>query len=234
MFGNNPTRKTTYDTHNLWVQEVFYTLQGEGPFDGQPAIFVRLAGCNLRCYWCDTEFESAFRDPFNCMDRFELVDRIEAASPRPCALVVLTGGEPMRQNIGPLVALLVSRGYLVQVETAGTVSPPGFPYHFVDVHVVVSPKTPKVHPAMQHASAWKYIVNEINTDQATGLPCMSTQRRDMIQPLARPLNSAPVYIQPMDQGDPELNMRNMRTAAELCLRHGYHLTVQMHKLVGLP
>ena len=60
MFGTNPSRKQVLDDgQELWVQEVFYTLQGEGPFSGQPALFIRLAGCNLRCFWCDTEFESS-------------------------------------------------------------------------------------------------------------------------------------------------------------------------------
>ena len=60
MFGGNVARKQVLDDgQQLWVQEVFYTLQGEGPWTGHPSIFVRLAGCNLKCFWCDTDFESS-------------------------------------------------------------------------------------------------------------------------------------------------------------------------------
>src|SRR4051812_2880501 len=106
MFGRNPVRKQEQgDGGTLWVQAVFYTLQGEGPFSGHPSVFVRLGGCNLRCVWCDTDFESSSWRPR--LD--ELLARIEAVRPESCDLVVITGGEPFRQNIVPLVRHLLER-----------------------------------------------------------------------------------------------------------------------------
>src|SRR5580658_3582582 len=94
------------DGQSLWVQEVFYTLQGEGPFSGVPAVFVRLAGCNLACFWCDTDFESStWRPTFD-----ELLANIEEKRPAICNLIVITGGEPFRQNIRPLVCHLLDSG----------------------------------------------------------------------------------------------------------------------------
>jgi len=59
MFGTNPLSKPIEsDGLYLEVQDIFSTIQGEGPFAGKPAVFLRLAGCNLRCFFCDTDFES--------------------------------------------------------------------------------------------------------------------------------------------------------------------------------
>jgi hypothetical protein len=94
--GDNPIRPQDLgDGQRLWIQEVFYTLQGEGCCAGQPAVFVRLGGCNLGCFWCDTEFESSSDQP--TLD--QLVERVGQLRPAVCDLVVLTGGEPFRQNV---------------------------------------------------------------------------------------------------------------------------------------
>ena len=75
----------------LDVHSIFYTIQGEGPFTGCPAVFVRLAGCNLKCPGCDTDYTSN-RTP---MTAEQILNKIlELAS--PATLVVITGGEPFR------------------------------------------------------------------------------------------------------------------------------------------
>ena len=117
MLGRNPVRHQILDQgEQLWIQEVFYTLQGEGPFSGHPAVFVRLAGCNLKCFWCDTDFESSEWHP----NLEELLAQIEKVRPTHCKLIVLTGGEPFRQDIAPLINALLSRKLHVQLETNGT------------------------------------------------------------------------------------------------------------------
>jgi 7-carboxy-7-deazaguanine synthase len=139
MHGRNPVRKQEPgDGLTLWVQDVFYTLQGEGPFTGHPSVFIRMAGCNLRCFWCDTEFESSTWHP--TLD--ELLERVESVRPSTCDLIVLTGGEPLRQNIVPLIDRLLARGLRVQIETNGTLwlDLPADPR----LTVVCSPKTPRL------------------------------------------------------------------------------------------
>ena len=117
MKGINTARpQELNDGQSLWVQDVFYTLQGEGLFSGQPAIFVRLAGCNLRCCFCDTDFESSFWVPA----LYELLDKIAELRPKFCNLIVLTGGEPFRQNIAPFTRHLLDLGLTVLIETNGT------------------------------------------------------------------------------------------------------------------
>ena len=73
MFGKNPIRKPeNHDGNFLKIQEIFYTIQGEGIYSGYPAVFVRLGGCNLACKFCDTEFET-----FQEMNIIEILSEVK-------------------------------------------------------------------------------------------------------------------------------------------------------------
>ncbi|MBV8977661.1 MAG: 7-carboxy-7-deazaguanine synthase QueE [Alphaproteobacteria bacterium] len=228
MFGQNPIRaQDDGNGETLWVQEVFYTLQGEGPFSGEPSVFVRLAGCNLRCYWCDTEFENSTWKP--SLD--EVVSRIEALRPRHCDLIVLTGGEPLRQQIGPLIGRLLAEGLRVQIETNGTLwrALPDDPR----LTIVCSPKTPALHPRMvPRIDIYKYVLQQGAVDPADGLPVASTQLRGQAVRLFRPPPGKPVYVMPCDEAG--LSDENRRAATKSALDHGYRLTLQLHKIAGIP
>lgn len=229
MFGHNPSRKQVLnDGNQLWVQEVFYTIQGEGPFSGEPALFVRLAGCNLRCFWCDTEFESSTWKP--SLD--ELLERVEALRPACCDLVVITGGEPFRQNIAPFVKTLLDRGRRVQIETAGTL--------WVELPedqrltIVCSPKSPRLDARLERRiSAYKYVLAAGEVD-ADGLPMRSTQVRNRLARIARPRPGASVFVMPRDDRDHAANAANLAVCIDASKQHGYRLTMQIHKLAGLP
>jgi 7-carboxy-7-deazaguanine synthase len=230
MFGDNPARPQELgDGLELWVQEVFYTIQGEGPFSGHPAVFVRLAGCNLSCFWCDTEFESSTWYP----SLSDLLAKIAEARPSCCDLIVITGGEPFRQNIGPLVQNLLEQNLRVQIETNGTL--------WVDLplsdrlHIVCSPKTTRLNQDLEaRIDSYKYIIAAGQVDQADGLPAYSTQKEDVPQLIARPVPGAEVYVLPMDSYKPEINERNTQECVGIALKFGYRLTLQTHKLIGVP
>ncbi len=98
----------------LLISEIFYSLQGEGFHAGTPAIFVRAAGCNLACVFCDTDFSPR--------ERLEVEDVMERLKAFPARFVVLTGGEPTLQVAGfrELTARLHEAGYYVTVETNGS------------------------------------------------------------------------------------------------------------------
>ena len=97
---------------NLIVNEIFYSLQGEGGRSGQPSIFIRLAKCNLTCSFCDTDFERGVK-----MTTDELLREIEKYG---CKWIIWTGGEPALQLNDAVVALFKEKGYLQAIETNGT------------------------------------------------------------------------------------------------------------------
>lgn len=98
----------------LRINEIFYSLQGESTLAGRPCVFVRLTGCQMRCRWCDTEYafyEGGWRD---------LDDVLAEVARYGCALVEVTGGEPLLQpGCRPLLAALAEAGYEVMLETGG-------------------------------------------------------------------------------------------------------------------
>jgi 7-carboxy-7-deazaguanine synthase len=232
MFGQNPARSQELDgAGQLWIQEVFYTLQGEGPFAGEPSVFVRTGGCNLKCYWCDTDFESSSWKPLLP----ELMAAIRAARPAHCDLVVLTGGEPFRQDIRPLVDALLDEGLRVQIETNGSLWVP-LPNH-ERLTIVCSPKTKNLAPAIiPRIDTFKYVVAAGEIDPADGLPAASTQHRsDKSVRLARPVTAAvPVFIMPRDDQNEVSNRANLEACVAAALQHGHRLGVQLHKLLNLP
>lgn len=242
MFGKNPLRpQSISDGTSLVVQEIFYTIQGEGPLAGTPAAFVRLWGCNLACKFCDTDFESNAEQ--RSLDSIiEQIIAMPFGALKGEKLVVLTGGEPFRQNFLPLVIRLNSRGYRVQVETAGSLWLPGTEDRFdfesdpaIHNSIVVSPKTPKLHKNIPvWATAWKYVLGADNISPVDGLPTDCPQPHG--GPVARPaVQSADrVYIQPRDDYDAEKNWKNIEAARDVCLKYNYKLSLQQHKIIKLP
>lgn len=103
----------------LRVNEIFYSIQGEGTRAGLPCIFVRLQGCGLRCSWCDTPYALENRGGGEVMSFEEIRRQIESW---PCRFVEFTGGEPLEQPaVHTLISELLDDDYTVAVETGGHV-----------------------------------------------------------------------------------------------------------------
>ncbi len=100
----------------MYLIEIYKSIQGESSFAGVPCIFVRLAGCNLRCAWCDSEY--TFTGGYKLLEG-EVVAEIEKLS--PVKLVEFTGGEPLLQEreLVPLMERLLEVGYELMIETSG-------------------------------------------------------------------------------------------------------------------
>ena len=99
----------------LKVNEVFYSIQGESTYAGRACVFVRLAGCNLRCIYCDTVY--AYEEG----EELEIADILDRVASYQCPLVEVTGGEPLIQEETPsLIRRLLEEGYEVLLETNGT------------------------------------------------------------------------------------------------------------------
>lgn len=225
MFGNNPVEPIVNKSDGYFLRVVapgpWATIQGEGPYVGYPATFIRLHGCNLRCTFCDTQFSDP-KDPTISTD-----DLVAAAVANGHRLVVITGGEPFRQNILPLCMKLNEAGHLVQIETAGTLWIDGV-QNFAKI--VVSPKTPVINPRIKHcAVAFKYVISADNQHDGF-LPVMATQPDGNVSTLAAPRNGgAAVFLSPMDQYDQDKNVANRKLVAELAMRHNVYAGVQLHK-----
>lgn len=98
------------------INEIFYSIQGEGHYTGTPAIFIRFSGCNLKCPFCDTTFES-----YEVMCDEEIIAEIQKY---PTKFIVLTGGEPGLQIDKQFIDKLKKNGYYVAIETNGTIELP--------------------------------------------------------------------------------------------------------------
>jgi 7-carboxy-7-deazaguanine synthase len=134
----------------LQLAEIFYSVQGEGTWTGTPAVFVRLAGCNLSCAFCDTDYSLKFIASVD-----EVVARVRAEG-GDCPMVILTGGEPLAQAGTPaLIAALRADGRRVHIESNGTM-PTELPD---DVWLTVSPKERLAPMMARRANEAKLIVD---------------------------------------------------------------------------
>lgn len=202
------------------VNEIFYSLQGEGRNTGRAAVFIRFAGCNLRCSFCDTEFDS-YRE----MSAEEIVDAI---SVWPSRFVVLTGGEPTLQVDDAFVDLLHQHGYEVAMESNGTRPAP----RNLD-WLTVSPKD-----WWKASGGWwtehRSRINEVKIvfDEDTPARLSSTHNPQLIIQNSKPIT---LYsLQPCDTGDAERNARILHLCIEYIKQHPqWCLSLQTHKLVGI-
>ena len=250
MQGHNRKRAfvTARPDQKLQVQGIFYTVQGEGPLAGRPAVFIRLTGCNLRCHFCDTQWDDINDREMSVPAIIEAISaELREQSPRRAPkLVVLTGGEPTRQPIDELVENLLTRGTHVQIETAGSfwrdcMASAG-------VTTVVSPKTAKVNPRVaEWAAVWKYVIQAGSTSSFDGLPSLPIQRAPEPMDLAdgvrvggsparppRGIDPAKIYLSPCDVLDnPAATIRNAALVGKLAMEYGYTAGLQMHKSWGL-
>lgn len=230
-----PEPRQVSDGHSLDLVDVFMTIQGEGPFAGTPALFVRLAGCNLQCPLCDTEYtEGRYTTGIG-----ELLAKVaKEREQHKFYLVVITGGEPFRQNILPFILGLRSMRLKVQIETNGKVPMqerllPGI------ATIVVSPKTHRIDPTIAAmADAFKYVVQwgDVAID---GLPTRALGHPVPVgTTIARPPETfaGPIYIQPADEHDEHNNSLNMDAAVKAVLINPAQrkLCLQMHKYADLP
>lgn len=221
------------DGNTLAINSIFYTIQGEGPFAGSPAVFIRLAGCNLQCPMCDTEYVKR-----RIMSVDMIVDRYFDFAEKRQPIVVITGGEPFRQNISLLINRLLRLCVTVQIETNGTLPPPmGTMLDHTGLTIVCSPKAGSVNKKLEpHIDAYKYVANVQSLEGSVdGLPSHALEHPNG-KGLARPrpgADNVPVYLQPVDEQNKVLNKRNTKAVVESCLKYGHRLCLQMHKIVGV-
>lgn len=191
------------------VNEIFYSLQGEGRWAGTPSIFIRLSGCNLSCDFCDTNHRG-----FKEYSETEILREISGLG--PCRHVVITGGEPGLQLTDSFIDLLAGHGYYMAVETNGTKPLPE------GVHwVTCSPKfefCPNAELKVERIDELKVVYKGKGQDMTKYDGISATE----------------YYLQPCDTGDEDENRRIVKETIDFIKSNPkWKLSLQIHKLLGI-
>ncbi|MDR1527197.1 MAG: 7-carboxy-7-deazaguanine synthase QueE [Dysgonamonadaceae bacterium] len=193
---------------NLNVNEIFYSLQGEGGRQGEASIFIRLSNCNLKCDFCDTDYsEGKEMNPEQILEAIKLF---------PCQWIVWTGGEPALQLTGEILLFFKKQGYLQAIESNGHRQLPDL----LD-YIAISPKG--LHT--EYARKINPEVDEVR------LPV----KKDMKIP---PIETFPMakhyFLSPVFSTDEQSTHTNIRYCVNYIKNHPeWRLSVQMHKLIGI-
>lgn len=198
------------------INEIFYSLQGEGQFTGKAATFIRLAGCNLKCPFCDTSHSG-----YRLMTSDEIIAEISRnASPH----VVITGGEPALQPLGELIDALHAGGRFIQVETNGTLQLPDN----ID-WVTCSPKDEPV--VLTHIDEIKQLFLPRFLD-GNDTPDHTVER--LLPASPEKLAIKRFSLQPCDMGERFTNHQLLQAAIDYIERNPHWcLSLQTHKLINI-
>lgn len=189
------------------INEIFYSVQGEGFHAGTPAVFIRFSGCNLKCPFCDTNHFTG--------NEMSVSDIIEEITKYPARLIIITGGEPSLFLTDELVNKLHDKGKYVAVETNGTNKLPSS----VD-WVTLSPKDNFVKnavPVNQRYDEVKVVFDgNQNVDKYLSIPAKQ------------------YYLQPCDTGNETLNKEIINKTLEYCMKDGkWRISIQIHKILNV-
>ena len=200
------------------INEIFYSLQGEGRFTGVPAVFVRFAGCNLKCDFCDTDHVAA-----SDMSVCDIVGVVSGFASRH---VVLTGGEPALQVVSELTEALHEAGFFIQMETNGTLPlPEGVEIDWITCSAkgrATGSKALRIGhideiKLLYHGDEWAAL-NDIEAVRLGGME-----------------RGARVFcLQPLDTGDDGQNELITRQTINYILNHPvWKLSLQTHKMLNV-
>ncbi|MBO4752242.1 MAG: radical SAM protein [Bacteroidales bacterium] len=193
----------------MTINEIFYSLQGEGFLSGTPAVFIRFEGCNLQCPFCDTDFSHGIE-----MSEDEIVSAVIGY---PAKLVVVTGGEPSLQLTESLVDALHRQGRRVAVETNGT--------HLLPTNVDWITLSPKdmflgsvATPVLTEVDELKVVYDGVHIPERYEHITVRHAR----------------FLQPCDTGDHKQNDIIIKKTIEYIKANPqWRLSLQVHKVVGI-
>jgi organic radical activating enzyme len=204
--------------HILKISEIFSSIAGEGLRSGEPTIFLRLAGCNLRCAFCDTKFSWQGGREYSEEKIMKIVERIHGRFPTDW--ICLTGGEPLLQDVGSIVKKLKRVGFRIHIETNGTI------YRPLRVDwLTLSPKPRKYGFAQELAAK----TNEVK------LVVSKELNLEVIQNLRKKFPvQIPILLQPQSnrKWSMEMGIKLLKQTLNLGLKN-IKISVQIHKIYGL-
>lgn len=189
------------------VNEVFYSIQGEGKHTGMPAVFIRLAGCSMNCPFCDTKYAFQTGEDWN---EARLLAELQKY---PCKTVIVTGGEPTEQDAPALFSALKNAGYQIHLETNGSIDTDVSRADFV----CVSPKKYVSTEMLKKADVIKIVVGQ-GTDLA-----------DLQKYYAYENDKTRIYLQPESN-----KQENIDLCVKLLKEHpSARLSLQTHKMANI-
>ncbi len=236
----------------LLVSEIFYSIQGEGPFLGRPSIFLRLAGCNLECVWCDTKYTWLFsknqlenirsRLPERKMEVLGNVifDReIEASkvgiatlekrfSSFPVKNLVITGGEPLLQRkiLENWLPRLLEKGFSIEIETNGTIFPLKIPN---PIHYNVSPKLSNSFNPVEKRYRIEVLREFLKIDSIFKFVVDEKEDLEEIETILEEvgIGSEKVFLMPQGRTHEEVGQKS-KWIVEICKERGFRFTPRIH------
>ncbi len=204
------------DSKQYMVNKIFYTIQGEGPRFGTAQVFLRMAKCNLQCWFCDTEF-----DTYTLMTAKQIVQKCNVEGKGKCKNLSLCGGEPAMQVDEQLVQAFKDDGWFISMETNGMYRfPLGIDY------VVCSPKTKKV--IASYVDELRFVV-----DSSTDLKNVDREVQTALQNVLHKRDTI-VTLSPMFDMEQPVQDNIDRVKALVRLNpHKYRMSIQTHKFIGV-
>lgn len=242
----------------LAVQNIRHGLKPHGPMEGKPAVFIDMAGCHLACTWCNVDYTSSVHEQRQQLHIDDILEAVSNHARHGTTLVVISGGEPCRQNIAPLMQALLEDVSTpinhVVVETSGMIAPQGgdilfddgFPLDKRFVTFVVSPKLSRVDPWFyKRADHWLYVAAAGDVHPADGLPYKRTQRQAVViartaaeransdfdsPAIMRPPSArkVTVWLRPVEDVIGNVSTADLKAVVESCTSRGYRLALPAH------
>jgi len=202
----------------LKIAEIFPSIQGEGLRQGEATIFVRLAGCNLHCAFCDTKYAWQGGKEYKVEQILRKIKKIETRF--PCQWVCLTGGEPLLQDVGELTKKLKKKKFKIQVETNATI------YRDLPVDwYTISPKPEQYFYKPEYRNTAKEVKLIVTRELELGV--IQNLRHNFPQKI-------PILLQPQSNRKWSFNqaLKLLRQSLKIGLKN-IKVSVQLHKIYGL-
>jgi len=205
------------------ISELFYSIQGEGKTVGKPAIFIRFAGCNLRCNFCDSKYTWNINESEE-VEFDEVIARIKIIN---CKHIIFTGGEPLlREQIIYKIINNLSQEYTYEIETNGTIQPK---YPFGRIQFNVSPKLENSgNPKELREKAYCY---KFFKDKNAIFKFVIDKESDLEEVLkiiaTHCLSNEKIYLMP-EGVDPEIIKEKTKWVVEICKRYNFNFSPRMH------
>lgn len=201
---------------HIKINDIFYTLQGEGEHSGRACWFIRLQGCNLKCPYCDTPRSKGK------VGKTMSIEQVLSLIPTSTKRVVLTGGEPLLQAsaCAELAEAFHKSETQVHLETNGTINPPGpIPFDWI----TISPKGESISGLIRFANELKFLVGIPNWEKVIKTTLDQVHSKNIR-----------LTLMPLDEGE-ILTKRNLNMALNYALKHQqFQVRAQMHKMWIIP